>query len=456
MPLEKGSSKSTISRNIGEMIKAGHPARVAAAAAYHEAGEDEDPMPNESAREQDINGFTEIQGNPISKVGVFPYLGAQISPDLEPDKIYQVYRPEEELNNEDTINSFKLLPWTDDHAMLGAEEDGLTPAERKGVHGVIGETVYFEKPFLKANLKIFSEGLAELIKAGKRELSIGYRCLYELASGVYSGIQYDAIQRNIRGNHLALVDEGRSGKDVAVLDAFKITLDSKGLTMPKMKDNAKDGDDFKKEGETKKDADAKDAEPLSLEYLAKRMDEMAEVVGSLSSGASRNIHDGDPASFVARNNGIDESAEEANEKTEKGKEVGDEDGEKEDVKAEKSTKDKAKDKAMDARLKTMQSTIDSLRNDATKVVLREVSQRDALVTKLVPHIGVFDHSTMTLQDVVKYGVDKLKLTCDSGQELPMLNGYLAGARVNNTPAYVHDSMAVDSNDQITDYLNGGE
>ena len=31
-----------------------------------------------SARQTDLNGFIEVKGNPISKVGVFPYLGAQL------------------------------------------------------------------------------------------------------------------------------------------------------------------------------------------------------------------------------------------------------------------------------------------------------------------------------------------------------------------------------------------
>ena len=38
MPLQKGSSKAIVSKNIEEMVKSGHPVKQAAAAAYKAAG----------------------------------------------------------------------------------------------------------------------------------------------------------------------------------------------------------------------------------------------------------------------------------------------------------------------------------------------------------------------------------------------------------------------------------
>ena len=185
MPLKSGKSQATISKNI-EIEKNAHPNMSnaqAAAIAYSQSrktGRDDDKGETfriydengkETARKHDLNGWAEIKGNPISKVGVFPYTGAQIgNSELEPDKLYNVYRPEEELSNPETIESFKLLPWTDEHAMLGSEDEGMLPAEKKGVHGVIGEDVYFENGYLKGNIKIFSNKLAQLIEDGKKEL----------------------------------------------------------------------------------------------------------------------------------------------------------------------------------------------------------------------------------------------------------------------------------------------
>lgn len=444
MPLLSGSSQKTISHNIAEMIKAGHPAKQAEAAAYHKAGRDEDLgdfttndtnmelIPERSAKEYDDNGWPEIKGNPISKVGVFPYSGAQIGYEgLDPNSIYMVYRPAEELANEDTINSFKLLPFTDEHAMLGAAENGLTPAEEKGVDGVIGQEVYFDyaEGYLRGNLKVFSEKSNRLINAGKVELSIGYRCTYEKQSGVFEGQHYDFIQRGINGNHLALVHEGRSGPDVAVLDTLKFTFDSKDLIMTDLtKPEGKPEDLEKPEGKDAKEMseDAKD----EMRCIADSMRSIADRFDKLMSRDEKEeeTEDTEPKDFVKKADITDES--EMEEKVE---------DEKSDEKKETKDTDEMKKegKGMD-----------------TKSVMREISQRDALAEKLSKHIGTFDHKEKTLSEVASYGVKKLGLTCKRGHEESILSGYLAAAKLS--PAVVMAQDAAPRSSQIDEYLKGAK
>lgn len=204
-------------------------------------------------KEIDINGYWLIKDNPMTKAGVFPYLGKQISPELEPDKIYQVLRPKEELTKPETLKSLELIPLLNDHEMVGKD---FTPVEEKGSHGTTGQNVKVKGNMITNDLRLLSEVIKDEVESGKKDLSMGYRCRYELTPGEYNGQHYDAIQRDILYNHIALVDEGRMGSDVRVMDSF--TFDS-------IKDLTQDNDKTEwitikgnhipvKEGQTKKEA----------------------------------------------------------------------------------------------------------------------------------------------------------------------------------------------------------
>jgi hypothetical protein len=445
MPLVHGHSQKAISKNI-EIEKNAHPdmsnAQAAAIAfATARKAKDKEINPNayttgptkdddkgETFRIYDTNGWAEIKDNPISKVGIFPYSGAQISPDLDPDRIYKVYRPEEELNNPEAIASFKLLPWTDEHAMLGSE-DGMQAPEKKGVHGVVGEDVYFDDGYLKANLKVFSNKLAELIDSGKKELSIGYRCLYDNSPGVYDGESYDFIQRNIRGNHLALVEEGRSGHDVAVLDQFKFTFDTKGLIMSDMKDKAKDD---MEEAMTLEECSRAIREIMQMMKKEKVEDNEEEASKELSKKAAEEGDakdaEGEYNKFVNKAEVTGDDAEEDAEK-EKADISEDEDESKPDG-------DTRKPAGMDA-----------------KLVMREINRRNNLAEKLSKHIGTFDHAEKTFSEVAKYGVKKLGLNCKPGHEASVLEGFLAGAK-QSVPTFAKDQQIESS--CVDAYLKGSK
>ncbi len=189
-----------------------------------------------TARVTDINGYYEIPRNPLSKVGVFPYTAKSCQApgwEADPGRIVMVYRPEETLADPETLSSFRLVPWVDEHAMLGdpAMDASLTPVEKKGVHGTTGERIEYDPSdrTMYGNIKLWSSSLADAIEAGKKDLSMGFRCVYEFVSGVFEGQPYQAIQRKMRGNHQASVPFGRMGPEVAVLDHFSFALDASEL-----------------------------------------------------------------------------------------------------------------------------------------------------------------------------------------------------------------------------------
>lgn len=341
-----------------------------------------------SARTSDINGFIEIKGNPISKVGVFDYSGAQLGLTGEAaTRIFKVYRPADELANPDCLASFRLLPFVDEHAMLGAEDVGGLPAERKGVQGFIGEQVEFDPPYLRANIKIVSEAMKSLINAGKIELSPGYRCRYEFTPGVFDGVQYDAIQRDIRGNHLALVEEGRTGPDVAVLDHLKFTIDAKEFA-----------------------AMADENTPTGGEASADRIKALLEELKPL-------LQEQQNLRAMLKEMGIELDAEEEPEV----EAVIDEEP-KPEPEVEVAVDEEMKS-ALDAALERIKDlegrpTMDS--------VISSIADRDALASKVSAFVGTFDSARMTTAQVAQYGVKKLGIPCQDGAEVVALTAWMHG------------------------------
>lgn len=337
-------------------------------------------------REYDTNGWFEVKDNPLSVVGVYPYSGRSIGGDSDPNKVYMVYRPAEELGSKDCIDSFKLIPWIDDHIMLGSEEDGLTPSEQKGVQGVIGQDVYFDGDMLKGNIKVFSEAMANLIANGKKELSCGYRCRYEYSPGTFEGIQYDYIQRDIRGNHLALVENGRMGPDVAVLDHFNFTVDS--MEFINM------AEENKKAGESS----------MTLEEVHKFLEEVMPKLAKIQQLTGKEYG-------AAGEEAVSDDDEEGDLPL-KDKPAEDEESEEFSGAGEKEEKEET-GKAMDAA-------------EIAKKVSQEIAKKQKLYDKLSAHIGAFDHSEMDLSKMAKYGCKKLGLEVAKEGRVAFLDAYLMG------------------------------
>ena len=111
-----------------------------------------------------------------------------------------------------------------------------------------------------------------------------------------------------------------------------------------------------------------------------------------------------------------------------------------DTEKEKGDMSKPKDKAKDKK-----------HGMDAKTMFREISRRNSLASRLSAHIGTFDHSEKTFEEVARYGVKKLGLRCDAGHEVSMLEGYLSAAKTN-TVSVAQDSRAQSS--CIDAYLKG--
>ena len=389
----------------------------------------------ETARRADLNGFITIERNPISRAGVFPYLGRSIGAP-EPDRVYNVYRPAEEFTPE-MLDSFKLIPIVDDHTMIG---EGHTPAESKGVHGTTGEGVVFEDGVLYAPLRIFSEKLKSLIESGKRALSLGYRCAYEKASGVFDGVRYDYIQRNLRGNHLALVDAARC--DVAVLDNHHaydnhMAFDHFDLALDNHQEEKAMADETKKDELEDRLKKAEDGLKAALDWIdARKAQDEAEEKEAAEKAAK------DAEEEAKKKEAEDEAKED--EKAE--------DESKDDEAEKKSAEDAAEIKALKAELKVLKSAMDSL-GKSTKDALTKVAQ-DKVTHKslLSEHFGAFDHAEMTLDEVTAYGVKKLGIPCPAGHEETALNVFFAANKPSRN-AFTLDSADAKRSSEIDAYLN---
>lgn len=174
----------------------------------------------QSARTIDEQGFLHVEACNISKACVSPYWGAEIPNweelGLDPKKTYWLLRDPNELQK--AASTFNNLPLMDNHIEVSAD-DLEDDKVKKRIVGSTGTDATFEYPYLKASLVVWTAGGIEGVMSKEQtQLSCAYRYELDMTPGEFEGQRYDARMFNLRGNHVALVDEGRAGPDVTVKD----------------------------------------------------------------------------------------------------------------------------------------------------------------------------------------------------------------------------------------------
>ena len=168
-------------------------------------------------------GYLLCQNVPIARTGQQEYLASELPmPTDTPNKKVIVYRRAEDVFAPAAIASFQGKTVTSEHP-----EDPVNPDNvRQHIKGVVTNVRRGsgrEADMLIADLVIYDAQLICEIENGKREVSCGYDCTFAVEGGrIY--------QKNIVGNHVAVVSVGRAGHTVSIKDESPVI---KGGTPPK-------------------------------------------------------------------------------------------------------------------------------------------------------------------------------------------------------------------------------
>lgn len=192
---------------------------------------------DKSVRAVDADGRLHVATTRISKANVCEYYGQEIPNwqglGLEADKLYKMYRDPQEL--EKGAATFARLPVLSEHVPVTVESP-----RPDLVVGAIGSDVEFDGTYLNADISVWDKtAIAGIETETVKELSCAYRYVPVMTAGVTpDGVEYDGVMTQIRGNHLALVEQGRAGSDVVVADSklnSGLVNNELGVTSPVLK-----------------------------------------------------------------------------------------------------------------------------------------------------------------------------------------------------------------------------
>ncbi|RIJ15957.1 DUF2213 domain-containing protein [Henriciella mobilis] len=147
------------------------------------------------------------------RTGIQLYRGSEVGKaDME---TVRVYRPPEEVFAQDSLQSFSHAPVTIDHPSEAVTGDNW----KRLAAGEVSTAAKQDGEWIMLPLILKDAAAIKAVEDGKRELSAGYSCQLDWTPGTSpEGQEYDAVQRGIRINHLAVVDKARAGSRARIGD----------------------------------------------------------------------------------------------------------------------------------------------------------------------------------------------------------------------------------------------
>lgn len=160
----------------------------------------------------------------ISRPGTQVYKASELVPTLDklpskfkPNDVVTVYRPPSEVFDECSVSSFKNVAVTNNHP----PEFLNSKNHKKYSVGIVLSDVSTTEKNVKATLKITDFETINAVNDGKVDVSAGYNSNIVFEDGeTPDGEHYQAVQRDIIGNHVAIVMRGRAGSEVRLADGL--------------------------------------------------------------------------------------------------------------------------------------------------------------------------------------------------------------------------------------------
>ena len=152
-------------------------------------------------------GYLKVRAR-IARTGIQSYTDASGGIRLE-------YRPEQEVASKEALDSFREKCVTKEHPPVLLDASNT----KDYAIGFTSADVSYSDGFVESTLTVTDkETVEEIMRGNVREVSCGYKVDYVDEPGTTpDGQHYDGYQRNIRGNHVAIVKRARGGPNVRLM-----------------------------------------------------------------------------------------------------------------------------------------------------------------------------------------------------------------------------------------------
>lgn len=154
-----------------------------------------------------------------ARTGLQDYRGSEVDPEnqhgLRDKAIVKIYRPEEEVFKDASLASYAAAPVTINHPSVMVDASNW---KQHGVGEINGDIVR-DGQRVRVPVIVRDAAAVKAAQTTHKQLSMGYTTTLDFSPGTTpEGAAYDAVQREIRINHIALVPVARGGPELRIVD----------------------------------------------------------------------------------------------------------------------------------------------------------------------------------------------------------------------------------------------